>query len=125
MKIKLILIIVTILTFNLSFSQLKEFEDFTATDLKKIAKIVDFKFENNLKGMSQKQVLTMFNIIESDSSMLKQINIDSWSVCYNSKIDNFEIYNAYYNRISRSTFDNYCKELNALMMIDGTVKTPK
>jgi hypothetical protein len=74
--------------------------EFSTSDLKRVMAITQFK---------------------GASGLLKQVNINSWGVCEYKKIDNFSTYNYYYKKISRETFDLYCKELNALMLLDGII----
>ncbi len=121
MKTKIILILLFgTLCLNNSYGQ--EFKDFTGFDLMRIVKSVDFKFVNRLKGLSIEKLPMVFN--DLPSRVIKQINISAWVLCYNSERDNFEIYNYYYTDISRVTYDKYCKQLNALMIMDNVVKQP-
>lgn len=122
MRKLLTIITVVLMTSPLLLSQNNEFN---TSDLKKIAEKVEFKFVNKFKHLSGIKLLEFYNTIEADRSLIKQINIDSWAVCEHYNIDNFEIYNYYYKSISRATFNQYCKELNALMIIDGTTKQLK
>lgn len=95
--------------------------EFSTSDLKRVMAITQFKGAKTLKGFSSQKLNEFFNMIESDSGLLKQVNINSWGVCEYKKIDNFSTYNYYYKKISRETFDLYCKELNALMLLDGII----
>lgn len=54
-----------------------------------------------------------------------QINIDTWYLCSYKHEEYFQIYNMYYKTVSRSFYDDNCKALIALMLIDGTIKQPK
>jgi hypothetical protein len=105
-----------------SYSQNGEFSTY---DLKKVMSLTGFKSIKNLKGLDSQKLNQFFNSIEADTPMLKQLNISSWVYCDYKKIDNFETYNYYYKDISRTTFDNYCKEINALMILDGVIIQPK
>jgi hypothetical protein len=100
-------------------------EEFNTNDLKKVISIISFKPISNLKDLDQNQINQYLNMVEADSPMLKQLIIDSWYYCDFKKIDNFETYNYYYKDITRITFDKYCNEINALMLIDGTIAQPK
>jgi len=97
-------------------------DDFNTSDLRRTAQTVGFKFANKLKNKSQDYILQFYSSIESNRGLIKQININSWGICDHYNIDNFDIYNYYYKTISRATYNKYCKELNALMLIDGTIK---
>jgi hypothetical protein len=121
MKFKIILIL--IFANNFSFSQSTEF---SANDLKKVINTTKFKGVKTLKDIDTPQeVNNLIDLIYSDSGMLKQLNISGWAICEYKPIDNFDTYNYYYSDISRYTFDTYCKELNALMILDGVIKQPK
>ncbi|WP_396165490.1 hypothetical protein [Flavobacterium sp.] len=117
-------IFITILFF-LSLNSYSQIKEFNTNDLKKIISLTGFKPIKNLKGLDQQQLNQYFNTIEADTPLLQQLNIDAWAYCVYKKIDNFETYNYYYKDISRATFDNYCKEINALMLLDGVIIQPK
>ena len=122
MKCKLT-ILTTLLLCNYSFSQSNEF---TANDLKKVINITKFKGVKTLIDIDTPQeVNNLINIIYSDSGLLKQLNISGWAICEYKPIDNLETYNYHYTDISRYTYDSYCKEINALMILDGVIKQPK
>lgn len=118
-KIILILCLISCIT---TYSQNREF---TTYDLKKVMQITQFKGAKRLKGYSPQKLNEFFNMVEGNSGLLKQINIDSWAVCEYKKIDNFSTYNYYYKKINRATFDLYCKELNALMLLDDVIVQQK
>lgn len=94
---------------------------FNTSDLRKVASSIGFKGVKNLKDLSEGEWLQYFNNIESNRALITQININSWGVCEHYNIDNFDIYNYYYKTISREKYNMYCKEINALMLIDGTI----
>ncbi len=54
-----------------------------------------------------------------------QINIDTWYLCSYKHEEYFQIYNMYYKTVTRSFYDDNCKALIALMLLDGTIKQPK
>ena len=54
-----------------------------------------------------------------------QLNITTWSLCSYKHEEYFLIYNMYYKAVTRSFYDDNCKALIALMLIDGTIKQPK
>jgi hypothetical protein len=95
--------------------------DFGTADLRRISIRVGFIGAKNLKKLSNDDLMKFYSNIESDRGLMKQLNINSWGVCDQYKIDNFDTYNYYYKDISRDTYNLYCKELNALMLLDGTI----
>jgi hypothetical protein len=54
-----------------------------------------------------------------------QINIDTWYLCSYKHEEKFQIYNMYYKTVARNFYDDNCKALIALMLVDGTIKQPK
>lgn len=119
---KEMLLIVTLMISSYSYCQSGEFSTY---DLRNVMTSIGFKPIKYLKDLDSNKTIQIFNSIEADTPMLKQLNIDSWFYCDFKKIDNFSTYNYYYQDISRSTFDKYCKEINALMMLDGVINQPK
>ena len=65
------------------------------------------KFESVLNGLSDRAFY--------------QLNIDTWAKCNNDQDRAFEIYNTFYEKVSRSYFQINCKALTTLMLIDGTL----
>lgn len=100
-------------------------EEFTTYDLKKVMETIQFKGSGRLKGYSPQKINQFLNMVESNSGLLKQLNIDGWAICDYKKIDNFETYNYYYKKISRATYNENCKEINAIMILDDIIKQPK
>ena len=100
-------------------------QEFTTSDIIKFVDLTGFKGAKILKGFNPQEQKQLIKEVLSDSGSLNQLNIDAWYICDRQKIDNFEIYNYYYKKISRATYNQYCKEINALMMLDGIVKQPK
>ena len=121
MKTKIFLSLL-VFSFVTMYSQNGEFSTY---DLKKAMSLTQFKGAKTLKGLSSQKLDELLNRIEGNAGLLKQININSWGVCNYKKRDNFSTYNYYYNEITRKTFDLYCKELNALMLLDGTITQMK
>ena len=64
-------------------------------------------------------------ILQLSDRAYNQINIDTWWLCSYKHEENFQIYNMYYKKISKSFYDENCKALIALMLIDQTIKQPK
>ena len=54
-----------------------------------------------------------------------QLNIDTWYLCSYKHEEYFQIYNMNYKAVTRNFYDDNCKDLIALMLIDGTIKQPK
>jgi hypothetical protein len=104
---------------------ISQISEFNTSDLQRTALKVGFVGVKNLKNLSKDGLKIFFNELESDRMLLKQININSWGVCEFHKIDNFDLYNYYYADVSRETFKINCKELNALMLLDGTISQIK
>lgn len=115
---KQVLLLILISSFATVFGQNDEFN---TADLRRIALVMEFEFTKNLKNFSEDQLMKFYTSIEADRGLIKQININSWAICENSNIDNFDIYNYYYKDISRTAYENSCKKLNALMLLDGTI----
>lgn len=105
-----------------SESVFKKRTDFNTADLRRVALKVGFTGVKKLKDLSNDDLMVFYSRIETGINFMKQLNINSWGVCEYYKIDNFDIYNYYYNDITRETYDLYCRELNALMLLDGTIE---
>lgn len=117
--------IILILALMLSFSSYSQNGEFTTYDLKKVYSLIEFKPIKGLAGLNQQELNQYFNMVEADGPMLKQLNISSWYYCDYKKINNFETFNYYYKDISQTTYYKYCKEINALMLLDGVIIQPK
>lgn len=84
----------------------------------------NFRFKNNAKDIPSSMYKKMLvDVIHNRA--LKQLEIEAWNICDYKKIDNYNIYIQNYSYISKEVFNNYCKELNALMIIDGIIKQSK
>ncbi len=118
-------ILTLIISLGIVVSAFSQNDEFNTADLQKIATKVEFVGAKNLKNLSNDELMTFYSNIEADRSLIKQININSWVVCDQYKIDNFDIYNYYYKDITRETFNLHCQVLNALMLLDGTIKQIK
>jgi hypothetical protein len=64
-------------------------------------------------------------ILQLSDAAFKQINIDTWYLCSFKHDEYFEIYNLYYKLITKQFYDENCKALITLMLLDGTIKQPK
>lgn len=122
-KLYILILLACVFSINLVLAQ--EMKEFTAIDLKNIANTIDWSPAKNFKGVSKEKMNLFFLEINNDTALIKQINIDSWGICDYNKIDNLELYNYYYKDISRSFYNNNCKEINALLLIDGIIKQQK
>lgn len=96
--------------------------DFSTYDLRTTASKIGFSGVKNLKNLSKDDLLFFYSNLEADRGFMKQLNINSWGVCDHYKINNYDIYNHFYVDISKEMYDSYCKEINALMILDGTIK---
>ncbi len=86
----------------------------------------EFRFVNKAKSVPVNLYSEMlYEVVGSNPKLLKQLEINSWSICSYNKIDNYSIYLKHYKNISRQTFDQYCQELNILMIIDGIISQSK
>lgn len=114
--------LITVIFFTSIHSQNNKFN---TADLQRVAKIVGFRYTKNFKNLPEDKLIQIYSSIESDRSLINQININSWGICEHYNIDNFDTYNYYYKPISRTVYNRYCRELNALMLLDGTIKQIK
>lgn len=64
-------------------------------------------------------------ILQFDDADIRQLNISSRYLCTEKHNDNFEIWNMFYKRISKSFYYDNCEQLIALMILDGTIKQPR
>jgi len=79
------------------------------------------KLLKQFKGVDLKKFIYYAN----EQSTLRQLNIDARYLCRNKKEENYEVYNLYYKKISKDTYDLYCKEINILMEMDGVIAQPR
>jgi len=111
----------TLTTLLFASSAVSQNDEFNTADFRRVASSIGFEGAKNLKGLSQGELLQFYSNTEEDRAMMKQININSWGVCDHYNIDNFDTYNYYYKDITREKYNQYCKEINALMLLDGTI----
>jgi hypothetical protein len=64
-------------------------------------------------------------VLQLDNQTIQQLNIDTWWLCSEKHEEYFQIYNMYYKPVTKAYYGANCKELIALMEIDGTVIQPK
>lgn len=64
-------------------------------------------------------------ILQLSERAYTQMNIDTWYLCSYKHEEYFQIYNLNYKTVTKSYYDDNCKALIALMLIDGTIKQPK
>ena len=62
-------------------------------------------------------------ILGLSSRAFVQLNIDTWAKCTNEQERIFLLYNSLYKKVTRSYFNENCKALCALMLLDGTLKS--
>lgn len=65
------------------------------------------------------------SILQLSDRAYNQINIDTWWLCSFKHEENFQIYNMYYKKVTESYYNENCKALIALMLLDGTIVQPK
>ena len=94
------------------FNALKVVQVIDACDFKPIMITTDIKqFKSLVLQLSDKAYI--------------QYNISTWYLCSYKHEENFQIYNLYYKPVSKPFYDENCKALITLMLIDGTVKRSK
>ena len=93
--------------------------NFMATDFIKVIELVKFKPVNtNFKGNVQTLKMALLRLDYNDLEMLKG---QGWYHSQTFKHDDyFYLYNQFYNKISKPTWDEYCPYLLPIMDIDGT-----
>jgi len=62
-------------------------------------------------------------ILQLSNRAYTQLNIDTWYKCSYEHEKVFNLYNLFYKPVTKSFFDENCKALCALMLIDGTLKS--
>lgn len=94
--------------------------NFSGMDFIKVIEYVDFI----PKGTQVKDVQVLKKILlRFDTNDLHQMMITGNYYSRTFKHDDyFVLYNLYYNKISKETWDKYCPFLLPLMSLDGTVK---
>lgn len=115
-----------ILLFTLFFiSQLQaQIKEFSALDLTNTIKEIGFKPVKKLKNFNQID-LKKFVLSTIQNGLLHQLNIDAWFLCENKREEGFQIYTLYYKKIPKTYYNSHCKEINAIMEIDGVVQQPR
>jgi len=96
--------------------------------------------DKNFNGLKVVQVIDVSGFIPKRTNDLRQfksillqlsdraytqLNIDTWSLCSFKHEQYFQIYNMYYKPVSKSFYDENCKALIALMILDDTIKQPR
>lgn len=64
-------------------------------------------------------------LLQLSDKAYTQLNIDTWYLCSYKHEEYFQIYNMYYKAITKNLYDDNCKALITLMLVDGTIKQPK
>ena len=116
-----IILLFTVFFISQSKAQIKEF---SALDLTNTIEEIGFKPVKKLKNFNQID-LKKFVLSSIQNGLLQQLNIDAWYHCENKSEEGFQIYNLYYKKISKTYYNSHCKEINALMEIDGVVQQPR
>ena len=96
-------------------------DDVTKYDLVKTIDLVNFKPVGELKNVSIKIFKTAILQPGSDN-LIKQINIDGRASCSNDFNECYELWNLYYENVSKSFFKKRCIELTFLLDMDGIIK---
>lgn len=129
MKINIILISLLFFSYNGKSQELKpnpygkKYDDIEFNALK-VVQVMDacgFKPINITTDYKKFKSL----ILQLSERAYTQFNIDTWYLCSYKHEENFQIYNMYYKQVSRGFYDENCKGLITLMIVDGTIKQPK
>lgn len=81
----------------------------------------DFKFVKRFKNSDIKSVKA--TILNLSPDAIKQVNISGWYFCSVKHEDLFNLWNLYYKKLDRKSFENYCVIMMFLMEIDGVFIT--
>lgn len=129
MKTNIILTCLLFLAFNVKSQELKpnpfgkKYDD-TEFNALKVVQVMD---ACGFKPISITTDYRKFRsiILQLSERAFTQFNIDTWYLCSYKHEENFQIYNMYYKQVSKSYYDENCKGLITLMIVDGTIKQPK
>ena len=129
MKTITISIIFSLLSFHMQAQNLKpdpyenKYDDKDFNGLK-VAQVMD---GCGFKPIKRTTDIRQFKsvILQLSDRAYTQFNIDTWYLCSYKHEENFQIYNMYYKPITRNYYDENCKSLLVLMLIDGTIKQSK
>jgi hypothetical protein len=77
--------IILILGLMFCLSSYSQNGEFSTYDLKKVIELTQYKGASRLKGYSPQKINQFLNMVESDSGLLKQLNIDTWYICDHKK----------------------------------------
>jgi hypothetical protein len=109
------------LLFNYAKSQNSNFDskyDDPNFNALKVVKVIDecgFKPARSTSDMRQFKSV----ILSLSERAYQQINIDTWAICNKKREENYLMYNMYYKPVTRNYFDENCKALITLMIIEG------
>ena len=129
MKKNIPLFILLIISFQLLAQELKpnpfgeKYNDpnFEAMKVIKVIEPSGFKPRKMTTDMNEFKSI----ILQLSSRAYTQLNIDSWYLCSFKHEEYFEIYNVYYKYVPKYYYDENCKALITLMLLDGTIKLPR
>lgn len=90
-------------------------------------KIVKIMEECNFKPVKRTTDIRTFKllILNLPTNVFEQTSRDTWYLCSYKHDENFEIYNMYYQKISKSYYDDNCNAIISLMIFDGVIKQPQ
>jgi len=89
----------------------------------KVTKVIEASGFKAVNYADLRQFKSM--ILQLSQRAYTQLNIDTWYLCSYKHEEYFLIYNMYYKSVTHSFYDENCKALITLMILDGTVKQPK
>lgn len=86
-------------------------------------KIVNIIDKIGFKPFNRTNDMTKFKtaILQLSDKAYAQLNIDTWYYCSLKHEEYYQIYNLNFKPITRDIYDENCKAIIALMLIDGVV----
>jgi len=120
------LVILTILCCKFTFAQNNyngTSKLLTGDDICNLMEKINFKAINNIKG-KEKQMKIILLSLDSNSSELKQMNIDAWYLATKKNDAFYRIWNLEYTNISKEFWDKNNKGLIMLILLDNPSLAP-
>mgnify|MGYP001193144873 CR=1 FL=1 len=124
MKKLLLVLLVGICSFK-TFAQSNPYGnkyDDPSFDAMKVIKVIE-PAEFNPKKLTTNLNEFKSIILQLSNRAFTQLNIDSWYKCSYEHEKVYTLFNLYYKPVTKIFFDENCKSLITLMLIDGTLKS--